>query len=58
MDRDRSPPEVLGNFDELEAHGLVEFERDGRAKRPVVHYDSIDVDIPLLELAEDTAAEA
>ena len=55
---DRNPPEVLGNLDELEAHGLVEFEQDGRAKRPVVHYDSIDVDIPLLKLAEDTAAEA
>lgn len=54
----RNPTEVLENLDELEAHGLVESEQDGRARRPVVPYDSIDVDIPLLELAEDTVAEA
>lgn len=54
---DRNPPEVLENLNELEAHGLVEFEQDGRAKRPVVPYDGIDVDIPLVELAENTTAE-
>ena len=54
----RNPPEVLENLNELKARGLVEFEQDGRAKRPVVHYDSIDVNIPLLKLAEDTTAEA
>lgn len=48
---DRNPPEVLDNVNELEQYGLVEFETDGRAKRPTVPYDDIDVDIPLADLA-------
>lgn len=44
---DRHPPEVLENVDELADYGLVELEPEGSAKRPVVWYDEIDVDIPI-----------
>lgn len=44
---DRNPPEVLDNVNELEDYGLIELQDDGRAKRPVVWYDELDVDIPL-----------
>ncbi|WP_123619283.1 hypothetical protein [Halorubrum sp. CSM-61] len=46
---DRNPPEVLDNVNELADYGLVELEANGRAKRPVVWYDEIDVDIPLTD---------
>nr|WP_248299517.1 hypothetical protein [Halorhabdus amylolytica] len=39
--------EVLENVNELADYGLVELQGDGRAKRPVVWYDEIDVDLPL-----------
>ncbi|MFC7198048.1 hypothetical protein [Halospeciosus flavus] len=44
---DRNPPEVLGNVNELADYGLLKLEEDGQAKRPVVWYDEIDVDLPL-----------
>ena len=44
---DRNPPEVLENVNELTDYGLVELKEEGRAKRPVVWYDEIDVDLPL-----------
>ena len=44
---DRNPPEVLENVHELADYGLLELEADGQAKRPVVWYDEIDVDLPL-----------
>lgn len=44
---DRHPPEVLHNINELEDYGLVELHDEGRAKRPVVWYDELDVAIPL-----------
>lgn len=44
---ERNPPEVLENVNELADYGLVELEENGRAKRPVVWYDEIDVDLPL-----------
>lgn len=44
---DRHPPEVLDNVHELADYGLLELEDDGRAKRPVVWYDEIEVDIPI-----------
>jgi len=46
---DRNPPEVLDNVNELADYGLVELEENGRAKRPVVWYDEIDIDIPLTD---------
>lgn len=50
---DRHPPDVLANVRELADYGLLELERDGRAKRPVVWYDAIDVDIPLGDRSAD-----
>lgn len=44
---DRNPPEVLDNVNELWHHGLVELEKEGRAKRPTVWYDEIAADLPL-----------
>jgi len=44
---DRNPPEVLDNVHELADYGLLELQDEGRAKRPVVWYDEIDVDISL-----------
>jgi len=44
---ERNPPEVLENVNELADYGLLELEKDGQAKRPVVWYDEIDVDLPL-----------
>jgi len=44
---ERHPPDVLDNLNELEDYGLVELRDTGRAKRPVVWYDELDIDIPL-----------
>ncbi|KDE59367.1 hypothetical protein EL22_22805 [Halostagnicola sp. A56] len=52
---DRHPPEVTENVTELADYGLVDLEQDGRAKRPVVWYDEIDVDIPIGQHSPDVA---
>jgi len=44
---DRHPPDVLDNINELEDYGLIELRDEGRATRPVVWYDELDIDIPL-----------
>ena len=44
---DRNPPEVLENVNELVDYGLLELKDEGPAKRPIVWYDEIDVDLPL-----------
>ena len=46
---DRHPPEVLDDVHELADYGLLELESEGRATRPVVWYDELDVSIPLDE---------
>ena len=51
----RHPPEVLDNVRELADYGLIDLEQEGRAKRPVVWYDEIDVDIPLRGHSAGTA---
>lgn len=43
----RDVRQVHDNLAELEELGLVEFEEDGRAKRPTVWYDEISVELPL-----------
>lgn len=50
---DRRPPEVTENVTELADYGLLELEDHGRAKRPTVWYDEIEVsgDIPLRGLS-------
>lgn len=46
---DRSIPQVKANLDELETYGLLRYEENGRAKRPVLPYDDIRIDarVPL-----------
>ena len=41
-------------LNELEELGLIEYETAGRAKRPVVWYDDIDVAIPLTQDGSDS----
>jgi predicted transcriptional regulator len=36
--------------------GVVEIETDGRAKRPVVPYDDLEVDIPVRESGENNSS--
>lgn len=44
---DRDVKNVSTALADLEELGLVRFEQAGRAKRPIVWYDEIDIDIPL-----------
>jgi predicted transcriptional regulator len=44
---DRDVSQVHRNLQELAALHLVELVDDGQAKRPVVWYDTIDIDLPL-----------
>lgn len=46
---DRDVRQVHQNLMELEELGLIDFETDGRSKRPYVWYDTIEVDLPLLD---------
>ena len=55
---DRDIKQVSENLERLEEHGIVEFVDEGRAKRPVVPYDEIDIQLPLRETVEGDAASA
>lgn len=44
---DRDIKDVSRNLRELAELGLIEFERDGRSKRPVVEFDRIEIDVPI-----------
>lgn len=44
---ERDIKDVSQNLNELETLGVIEFERHGRAKRPIVPYDDIDVHLSL-----------
>jgi predicted transcriptional regulator len=50
---DRGPKEVLQNLNELEDYGLVAFEEQGRAKRPYLPYEEIDVQLPFPHSTSD-----
>lgn len=50
---DRDIKNVSENLHELEAIGLVELVEDGRAKRPVVPYDEIEVVYPVRDREDD-----
>lgn len=39
--------QVHDNLQELEAYGLVDLETMGRAKRPSVWYDEIEIEVPI-----------
>lgn len=49
---DRDVKDVHRNLSELDEIGLIEFEKEGRSKRPHVWYDSIVVDLPLSNSVE------
>lgn len=44
---DRDIKQVSENLDRFEEYGVVEFVEKGRAKRPAVPYDEIDIQLPL-----------
>ena len=44
---DRDIKQVSENLERLEEYGIVDFVEDGRAKRPIVLYDKIDIQLPL-----------
>lgn len=44
---DRNIKDVHRNLTELESLNVVEFEEDGRAKRPVVRYDRLEIEVDL-----------
>lgn len=57
---ERSPSEVHGDVHRLEEYGIIRLEPAGRAKRPVVPYESIEIEVTLSlpEDADDAAATA
>jgi predicted transcriptional regulator len=55
---DRDIKQVSENLDRLEEYGVVEFLVEGRAKRPVVSYDKIEIQLPLRGVVERDAAPA
>jgi len=53
---DRDIKQVSENLERLEEYGVVEFVNEGRAKRPVVPCEEIDIQLPLRGAVErDTA---
>jgi predicted transcriptional regulator len=53
---DRDIKQVSENLERLNAYDGIEFVDDGRAKRPVVPYDEIDIQLPLRSsLGQDAA---
>ena len=55
---DRDIKQVAKNLERLEEYGVVEFVHEGRAKRPLVPYDEIDIRLSLRETVERDAAPA
>lgn len=53
---DRDIKQVSTNLERLEEYDVVEFDEAGRAKRPIVPYDEIDIRLPLRDpVGTDTA---
>jgi predicted transcriptional regulator len=44
---DRNPSEVHEDVHTLEEYGVVELREEGRAKKPIVPYDDIDISVSL-----------
>ena len=55
---DRDIKQVSENLDRLEEYGVVEYVQEGQAKRPVVPYDEVDIQLPLRGTVESDAAPA
>jgi predicted transcriptional regulator len=52
---DRDFKDVHRNLTELEALNVIEFEQEGRSKRPIVRFDEIDIAVSLVGTDVDTA---
>lgn len=55
---DRDIKQVSENLERLAEYDIIEFVQEGRAKRPVVRYDEIDIQLPLRESVERDAPPA
>ena len=55
---DRDIKQVSENLERLEEYGVVEFLSEGRAKRPLVPYDKIDIQLALRGTVERDATPA
>lgn len=55
---ERDIKQVSENLERLDEYGVVEFVEEGRAKRPVVPYDEIDIRLPLREAVGSDATPA
>lgn len=55
---DRDVKNVSTAVNRLAELGLLEFETDGRAKRPVVWYDEVEIDIQLVPLGTEESGTA
>lgn len=55
---DRDVKNVSNALARLEELGLVRFEQDGQAKRPVVWYDEVEIDIQLTAIGPDDSGPA
>lgn len=53
---ERDFKDVHRNLTELEQLNVIEFEEEGRAKRPVVRFDEIDIEVSLTDTETDTAS--
>ncbi len=51
---ERDFKEVHRNLRELAEFGVIEFEEDGRAKRPVIRFDELVIDIPVGDVNGDS----
>ena len=51
---DRDVSQVHRNLTELEELHLIDLVEDGHSKRPVIWYDAIDIDLPLMSPAVDS----
>lgn len=50
---DRDIKDVSRNLDHLAEYGVVEFVEEGRAKRPVVPFDDIEIRLPLRSATDE-----
>jgi len=53
---ERDFKEVHRNLTELEALNVIEFEADGRSKRPLVRFDDIDIEVSLTDSDAEAAS--
>lgn len=47
--------DVHRNLTELESLNIIEFASEGQAKRPIVRFDEIDIEVSLAPADEDAA---